>query len=256
MIQHRWKQILGLSQRCRWGILLTTLLFVMMTLPTMPRAIAEDDFKPPDRGLPGRRKGGGTRNLRCVNSERTLTALTPVSNLGFTIAEYPQIFWFVPEHKAAFIEVSLYGTNSDLQDTDLLFLSQFKTSGQQGIGQFKVPSGINFIPLDVGKTYHWYISLMCDADDRAQDITVSGWLERVPPSEDLKAAKNLKGVDRYRALARAGLWFDALDFLTQLNCQNQTEVGSLWKSLMNNPKVDLPELSDSLEPKSCGSGTH
>ena len=210
-----------------------------------------DSFNPPDRGLPGRRRGGGTRNIQssCLISPSVpLTALLPANNLGLTTAMYPQIFWFVPAHNAPYIEVSLYATNTDFQDQNLLFLSQFQTNGTAGIGHFKIPDGINFTPLKEGDTYHWYISLVCDPDDRSRDITVSGWLERIPLDPDLAIQlNNLTGIDRSQAFAQNGVWYDALEILAELQCSPHSDVEEMknqWKVLLEDDNVNLGDLAD------------
>lgn len=230
--------------------LFASIVLTGVMLPLSGLSALADDFNPPDRGLPGRRKGGGTRNpqLECIQSnDHVLTALLPESNLGLTIAEYPQIFWYVPPHKAPLIEISLYATNTDFQDGDLLFLSQFKTSGAGGIGQFKIPPAINFSPLVEGEVYHWYVRLICDPSDRSQDVTVSGWIERVPVPPTLADTLHaLVGIDRYKALAKEGLWFDALDTWASLQCNPSappTLIRSLWETLMGDSQVNLEELS-------------
>lgn len=210
-----------------------------------------DDFNPPDRGLPGRRRGGGTRNAQssCVSSSSIpLTVLLPESNLGLTTAAYPQIFWFVPQHNASYLEVSLYATNKDFQDENLLFTSQFQTNGQAGIGHFKIPTGINFNPLLEGDTYHWYVSIICNPDDRSSDITVSGWLERVAMPPDLaNSLVNATGIDRSKAFAQAGIWYDALEVLTELRCRPPLDgagIQTQWKALLSDSQVELVDLAE------------
>jgi hypothetical protein len=180
-------------------------------------------------------------------SNQVLTALVPANNLGLTIAEYPQIFWFVPPHNAPLVEISLYATNTDFQDEDLLFLSQFQTSGRKGISHFKIPDTIHYPPLVEGKTYHWYVSLICDPNDRSQDVTVSGWIERVPvPASLVQTLDTLTGIDRYQALAREGLWFDALETWADLYCSQSADseiIGSLWKNLVQDDQVKLEEFA-------------
>jgi len=238
--------------------LFASLVLMGVMLPFSGVSALADDFNPPDRGLPGRRRGGGTRNpqVTCVQStNQVLTALVPANNLGLTIAAYPQIFWFVPPHTAPLMEISLYATNADFQDEELLFLSQFKTSGNKGISHFKVPNAINFVPLEEGEVYHWYVSLICDPNDRSQDVTVSGWIERVPVTPSLaETLDSLKGIDRYTALVGEGLWFDALDTWASLHCSQSADpeiMGSLWKNLVQDDQVKLEEFSQSDWANTC-----
>ena len=227
-----------------------SLSFLPSPLTGISSALA-DDFNPPDRGLPGRRRGGGTREGGCIQSSTSsLTAVIPENNLGLTIADYPQIFWFVPENTAAYTELTLYSTNADFQDQQPLFFTRFKASGAAGIRQFQIPETISFEPLQEGETYHWYVSLVCDPNDRAQDIAVSGWLERIPLSGDLsQQISGQTGLDRSKALAQSGIWFDALSILGDLQCADTqgtaTATTSYWQALLADDQVKLEDLVDS-----------
>lgn len=103
--------------------------------------------------------------------------------------------------------------------------------------------------------YHWYVSFICDPDDRSQDVTVGGWIERVPVPPTLAAnLENLEGIDRYKALLQEGLWFDALDTWVDLHCSQAADpevLGSLWKSLVQDDQVKLDEFSQTEWVSTC-----
>lgn len=208
-----------------------------------------DDFNPPSRGLPGRRKGGGTRTPSCVSSPNLpLTLLVPKSNVGLTTSAYPQVFWFVPKHSAVYIEVNLLANNNRLQDQNLLFTTHFQTNGEAGIGHLKIPHEINFNPLLEGDTYYWSISLICNPDDRSHDISVNGWIERVAPPPNLtNRLDTLTGIDRAQAFAESGIWYDAVEALSELNCStpgDRSEIQAQWKALLSDSQVELADLAE------------
>src|SRR5262249_9720599 len=51
-------------------------------------------YKPPLRGAPGGRVGGGTRGSGSVRDVFILSALAP-DHMGLTVAEQPSLYWFI-----------------------------------------------------------------------------------------------------------------------------------------------------------------
>lgn len=214
-------------------------------------AWADDDFDPPDRGLPGQRRGGGTRtDDACVVSQGTpLTTLVPRSNLGLTQEPYPTLFWYMPEHQASLVEVGVYAVDDRFEPQTLLFQTQFHSSGQSGIASLQLPPTLGLEPLQAGQTYSWYVSLVCHPDDRLKDVVASGWLEEMNPvspgPESLQATPSL---DRAKELAQQGIWYDSLATLTQLICDprhpNQGEARRQLNDLLSHNDVELSDLVD------------
>lgn len=206
-------------------------------------------YIPPDRGLPGRREGGGTRG-NCVSSDRPLIALMPETNFGVTVVDEPTLYWFVPAINAAFAEFVLLDDSGNEILTKQLPVSE--TSGIVGV---KLVDEANQAVIEAGQDYHWFFSLVCNPLDRSGDIFSEGWLRRMP--SDPALTSQLEGApvgDRPTIYANAGIWHDALDALATLRCGQPNDVGlkARWADLLKS--VGLETLSDASIETACNTG--
>lgn len=223
------------EKRRNWCLAVTSAITpIVLSLSYSLAAVAV--FVPPDRGLPGQRRGGGTRSggNECVSADRPkLTAVLPRSNLGLTTAAYPRFFWYSPSTQIQTAEFQLYQIEdvADFTATEtLIFSSQFQTGGQVGIASFTLPQGAGLPALERDRPYYWELTLICH-ENRNQDATVSGWVERVDlePTianrlQQLQADPELANQppvqqQAIEILGASGLWIDTLDSMMQLRCQ-------------------------------------
>lgn len=221
-----------------WPILLMLWMVGAVIQMTTESSVAQE-FEPSDRGLPGRREGGGTRG-GCLAQESTLTALMPNSNKGSTLAEYPTFFWFVPETSATMAEfVLLDAANQEVYQT-LLPVSQ-----KSGVISLSLPVDESVPALEVGKTYRWYFSLVCDPLDRSADSFTSGWIERVAPSAALtQALATATPEAQPRIYANAGLWYEAVAALAKLRQEEPDNIAltNEWQTLLRS--VGLEQVAN------------
>jgi hypothetical protein len=214
---------------------LTVLLVLIGIAANLSPSYAQG-YTPPDRGLPGRREGGGTRG-DCQASQPGLTALMPDSNLGRTMAERPTFFWYMPQSAAAAEFVLLDANNTELYKTLV------PVPSQSGIVSLNLPDSVS--ALEVGQSYRWYFSLVCDPLDRSADTFTSGWVERVDRNpallQEIAAAPPTEQAMLY---AKAGLWYEALAVLATLR-QSQPQNAALvtqWQTLLES--VGLEQVAD------------
>jgi len=212
-----------------------------MTLAAFPFHAIAQEYIPPNVGLPGRREGGGTRG-ECAAIDKTLSALMPVNNFGYTIDEYPTFYWYVPQIGAQAAEFVLLDENNDE-----VYLTTFQITDQPGIISLSLPEHSGFPALTIGENYHWYFSLICDFNDRSGDLYTDGWVQRttIEAGSTLETQLSTAPVETHAALyAEAGIWFNALDLLAEeritdpSNLQSKTK----WSTLLNS--VDLSDLSE------------
>ncbi len=208
------------------------------------RAIPSPEVAP-SRGLPGRRTGAGSRSPGagpCLPDPNTnLVALLPDTNLGLTTAAYPRFFWSIPQNNASGVEFSLYAVDARKQNRQLLYQSSFNVSGEPAIASLELPQTANLPPLAVNQDYRWTLALVCNSNDRTQDITVEGWVQRTAPSNALsqqlqKAAPR----DRPAIYALNGFWFDTLATLAEQRClrpQDPTLIKN-WEQLLKSVKLE------------------
>ncbi|MBC7971228.1 MAG: DUF928 domain-containing protein [Verrucomicrobia bacterium] len=214
--------------------------FMVCSLPLLAMAA---DFKPPRRGLPGRREGGGTRDpIACIQGNPSqLVALLPGTNLGLTTAAYPRFFWFAPKSKAKFAEFSLYDVNEQREDRTPIYKTIFSIAGTAGIASLSLPSNATMPPLVVGKDYHWSVALVCNPDDRTRDIKVDGWVQRVAPEPRLtNQLVKATPEDRVRLYANNGIWFDTVTTLVEQRCAKPQEAALInsWAELLKSVQLD------------------
>lgn len=138
------------------------------------------------QGLPGRRVGGGTRtpSSPAYSLQRPLVALVPENTVSVTTAAYPTLLFNLPvSARSQNVEFVLYNSADEL-----LYQSTFNVVGQPGIMSVDLSSAVaraaGMPPLEVNETYKWYFSLV--AEDRAQDISVDGWIQRVALDEGVQ----------------------------------------------------------------------
>lgn len=238
------------------------------SLPLMAMAV---EFKPPQRGIPGRREGGGTRDpIPCTQgTPNRLTALMPQTNLGLTTAAYPRFFWFMPKTRAKLAEFTLVevdpklaqakvtdqkwqeALDAALASTNPVYKTTFSITGTSGIASLALPSNANIPPLTVGKDYYWSVSLICNSGKST--IKVNGWVQRVTPDANL-TAQLLKAnpSDRVTLYASNGYWFDTIDTLANLRClyPKEPSLKTGWSQLLQSVKLNA--IADQPLMQNCG----
>jgi hypothetical protein len=203
--------------------------------------LLSQSFNPPDRGAPERTAEGGTRGCGTYRrGQKPLTALTPRNAMPLTLAENPTFYWYVPSSGPQTLEFELVeGDNEE----NVVYQSKIQIL-QGGIISHSLPLNESTI-LDPGKSYHWYLKMVCDASDRTGDIVVDGWIERIEADEsialELKKAETLS--NRAAIYAREGIWHDALSTLAQLRQDNpeDTVLFARWQQFLSS--VELGEFA-------------
>jgi hypothetical protein len=182
-------------------------------------------------GIPSRRVPGASRASSCLHSANSLTALTPQKNPALTTAGYPVFFFYIPQTSAQALELVLQDAKNDEQ----VYKATFKTSGEPGVVRLSLPANSTKSHLKAGKEYHWSFSVICDRQDRSQDMVVEGSIQRMVPDHNLTVELE-KAAPRERAVlyATAGFWQDTLATLAQLRSSrpNDPQVTTDWKELL------------------------
>ncbi|MDJ0708677.1 MAG: DUF928 domain-containing protein [Leptolyngbyaceae cyanobacterium MO_188.B28] len=121
------------------------------------------EFEPPNDGAPGDRKDAGSRPF-CPQSDSPFTALVPVTNLGFTTAQYPT-FWLYTLYSSGVIELVLMDENTK----NTVYQTQFQVTEGPGIISFKLPDTAPSLEID--KKYRWTFDFLCNAPSDALSVT-------------------------------------------------------------------------------------
>ncbi|BAY27459.1 hypothetical protein NIES2100_72830 [Calothrix sp. NIES-2100] len=220
------------------AICLTALLTLSCAVPNQVLATENK----PKEGLPGRRTGGGTRG-ECSSNAGKLMALVPENNLALTQQAYPNILFYIPQtSKPITMEFVLQddSRNSVYEKTFTKNGSDTKTDSGEIINLSLLDS-TSLPPLITGKTYHWYLSIICDPENRASDIVVHGWIQRVAVDPNLaRKVEQASLLERANLYAKAGLWQDALATLAELRYSQprDSKLAASWTELLQSEKLD------------------
>jgi len=196
-----------------------------------------------DYGLPTHRRDGGSRgpgdNCLADAKSRNLIALIPEKTVGINASANPKLFFYVPKvNKEKTLEFVLRN------EQDELMYEAFLTTEGAGIMSVEVPTDIQANLLKKDQNYHWYLSMICNFQQRSRDIVVEGWMRHetvdVATKQELNTANSIKQAELYH---EQGFWYDALSILAS-NQQSSTEspiVKEKWSELLGS--VGLEDLA-------------
>ncbi|MBD1834244.1 DUF928 domain-containing protein [Cyanobacteria bacterium FACHB-472] len=183
---------------------------------------------------PDETTGGGTRDGgRCpqdaLTSEPPLTALSPVTQPGLTVAERPTFLAYVPQTTAQTAEFSLFDQNNQG-----IYQTTFALTNTPGIISFSLPP--NAPPLEIGKDYTWSFAIICDPKKRLQDHFVRGRIRRIKlDSALMNQIEKATPKERVFLYRTADVWYEAVYTLFELQRSKTAEpsMSAAWKELLN-----------------------
>ncbi len=166
-------------------------------------------YRPPKRGAPAARVGGGTRGIEGVLPN--VYVLAP-DHVGLTTHEQPTLSWYMSKPTAIHFEFSLIDENGIEPLLELTLEADNLRTGIQGLDLAKY--GIKLKPE---VQYQWSVALVPDSEKRSSDVIASGMIERRSVSssivERLSKANAQEDVFIY---AEKGYWYDAVSELSAL----------------------------------------
>ncbi len=182
-------------------------------------------------GAPRTTTGGGVRSGggQCQNvkdDELSLNVLTPNFGLVATTAsQTPSLFFYLPPQQAQAGEVSL----SD-ETGNLLYRAEIALPQKAGIIQVPLRPKNG---LSSDNFYIWSLRLICNREERSEDILLQGELEYRPlakPLPTLAGTKNEQLRDQAKFYAEQGIWLDALAALAPLRSSQPEEMKEFLSS--------------------------
>lgn len=176
----------------------------------------------------GARRGDPKQDCR-VNLNDNLRALLPDTNLGYTLQDYPTLFWYMPALKSQpeRLELKVRRVGEDSFKTH-----KFNTPNQTaGIMNVTLPQDLG--PLEEGQEYQWEVRVYCTA---GMFISATGNIQRLSTNQSELSQKLEKAsVEDYPAiLAEAGVWYDALSILAALRTENPSDatITEDWSNIL------------------------
>ena len=155
-------------------------------------------YVPPVRGAPEFRVGGGTRGES--TGDFILDVLAPRS-VGWTSQEQPTLYWFASRRTDSDVVLTIVADESN----ETLLKSRIPGPVGAGINSFKLAATATRLALDVD--YQWTVTVATSTSEPSRNPVASGMIKRV--SQSVPPA----GAADSASLARAGLWYDAIDAL-------------------------------------------
>ena len=164
-------------------------------------------YKPPLRGAPASRIGGGSRGTG--EADFVLSVLAP-DHTGLTSQAQPTLYWYASGPSVASVEVVVI---PEVAEKPVLLKDIRMTSG--GVHSFDLSA--NGLSLKPDTEYEWFVSVVPDPTQRSKDITSGGTIRLVSPDPAVQARVASAG-ERLAPMiyAEAGLWYDAIGALSRL----------------------------------------
>lgn len=205
------------------------------------RAAPSINFQIPDVAATSVASSGGSRGAILPSYE--LVALLPETNFGFTAADYPKVFVSVAEPLDEVpVELVVTGSEDDFL-APIYQITRSLTLPTPGIFGVDFSALEGMVPLEVGTRYRWQLTLVTNPNRPAQNAIAAGEIERV---RAIALESESNSVGAVYAYAEAGLWYDAIATLYELERQGEAPEG-LWPEMLQ-----LAELDDLLEAPLLG----
>jgi hypothetical protein len=164
-------------------------------------------YKPPLRGSPGGRVGGGTRGL----SEKegiTLQVLAP-DHVGLTRYDQPRLYWYISAPVSYPIEFTL------IEQGAVKPLVEKRLGGIEKAGIHCIRLADYGVRLRRDVLYKWFVTILIDPDRRSRDIVAGGVIEYAEPTPTLIGKLKEAGSEKApHVLAGEGLWYDAFALIS------------------------------------------
>jgi len=196
-------------------------------------------FKPPNRGTPPATAGGATRGNSCVPKNKKPISLIPKERLGLTFSANPTFYWHIPSSPAKVAKFLILTGD----DVDVVYEATIPLpAAKSGIISYALPK--NAPPLEIGKRYHWFLTLDCNPGAPGLNPITEGWTERIAPNVTL--LKQIEKADlktRASLYADNGIWHEAVTAIAVLRRTNPEDAGAItgWNELLKS--VGLSEIA-------------
>lgn len=202
--------------------------------------LAQSNPPPPPKN-PGSSAPGGRRDptacpqdVGMTTTEQQLTALSPTTKPGITLAERPTFFVFVPKTSAKTAEFSLRDRNNRG-----VYRTTLALTDPPGIVSLNLPAQAP--ALEVGKQYWWSFAVICNPNDRMDDRAVTGTVQRITLEPDrLRQIQQASPKEQVLLYQKADVWYDAIAVLFELQRThpNDPSINTLWREFLQSGSVN------------------
>lgn len=173
-----------------------------------PVSLPAPQYKPPLRGAPGGRVGGGTRG---GEADLPSPSVLAPEHVGLTGEEQPSLYWFLPKSTSLLVEVTV------IEAQAIKPLLEMRLAAPLTPGVHRLRLGDHGVRLVPGVQYQWFVALVRDPDYRSKDILAGGGIERIELPEALRTRLLRAGkIELPNLYAEAGIWYDAVAAISDL----------------------------------------
>jgi hypothetical protein len=160
-------------------------------------------YKPPLRGSPGGRVGGGTRGAS-PDAPVSLSVLAP-DHVGLTLQTQPDLYWFISKNTTHPVEVTVMEKDA----VKPVLETRLRSMEAAGLQVIRLKDyGVQLRP---NVPHKWFVAVVTDPNRRSKDILSGGMIEVMSPHPDLSAKlKQTPKAKQPFLLAEEGIWYDAL----------------------------------------------
>jgi hypothetical protein len=172
-----------------------------------PPAAPPPVFVPPNRGAPATRLGGATRGSGGPELP-AIEALVP-EEAGWTLEEQPVLYWYLSSPTDVRTDLRIVG----VEPLEPILQTTLPRAEQGGVQRVRLAD--HGVRLETGRLYQWLVMLVPDPEDASYNRVVGGGIQRIETPPDLEARlRDTEPAQLPHTLARAGIWYDAIDVLS------------------------------------------
>jgi len=169
-------------------------------------------YKPPMRGAPANRMGGGTRGLtRGLENELPVLNVLAPNHTGLTLQSQPVLYWYISAPSSKRIVFTL----NDEDKRETLFQTDLSNIRNKGIQRLNLAD--YELSIESEKEYSWSVTIIADQNQPSNDIFSGGNIRRIKPLKPLsEKLEKTADKDIPAIYAEEGIWYDAISSLSQL----------------------------------------
>jgi hypothetical protein len=162
----------------------------------------------------------GSRGM-CDTVDKGFSLKVLVPGAGFTTVGQPNLYWSISSPLSAdfvFTLIPVMAPGSFDYPEPLIdkTVSRATTAGIHSLSL--ADYGVS---LEENREYEWSVSIICDPKNPSLNLSAIGKIKRIKPPADLEARiKSTKPEQLVAVYAQNGIWYDALDTLSQLIAKN------------------------------------
>lgn len=216
------------------NFLIYFIVIIFQLLPPSIDAKTKETYRPPDGKVRRQaRKAGGSRGCN-LPLDDTVTLLVPQDHTATTVSDRPIFFWHLSQQLSSTLRFTLLEPGKKPIFTQEL-------SPEPGIVALKLPQ--NSPPLEVGKTYRWTVTIVCNPQKPSKNLFAQAWIERVPLPTSQTFTENVNNISLCSIeYAQAGIWYDAIACNYTKYLENEADFNSpqFWSLL---EEIDLQNLA-------------